>query len=30
MVALALKTGGSGLNALGQSLPRAWAQRVPG
>jgi hypothetical protein len=30
MVALALKTGGSGLNALGQSVPRALAQRVPG
>jgi hypothetical protein len=30
MVALALKSDGSGLNALGQSLPRALAQRVPG
>ena len=30
MVALALKTDGCGLNALGQSLPRALAQRVPG
>jgi hypothetical protein len=30
MVALALKTGRSGLNALGQSVPRALAQRVPG
>jgi hypothetical protein len=30
MVALALKTGGSGLNELGQSLARALARRVPG